>query len=185
MMFKTTINFFAFQAGWLGCVLGAANGMPWVGPVIIAMVAGLHLNIVPQPGRELMTLLAALAIGTLADSLLMATGWVSYREGLWIPGLAPVWLLAMWVGFATTLNGCMRWLRERPWLAAAFGFLGGPAAYYAGARLGAMNFENLPAGLLALALIWALVMPLLYALARRFDGTLTGGSNSRTTWVTG
>ena len=148
------------------------------------IIGKLHLNIVPQPGREALLLLAAVVIGTVADSLLMATDWLSYREGIVIPGLAPVWLIAMWVGFATTLNGCMRWLRDRPWLAAAFGFVGGPIAYLAGARLGAVTFENLMAGVIALGLVWAAVMPLLYALARRFDGTLTGGANPRTTWVT-
>ncbi len=35
---RLLLNFAAFQIGWFACVLGAANGFPWLGPVVVAAV---------------------------------------------------------------------------------------------------------------------------------------------------
>ncbi len=40
---KLMLNFVAFQLGWFACVLGAANALPWLGPVVVATVVSLHL----------------------------------------------------------------------------------------------------------------------------------------------
>jgi hypothetical protein len=61
-------------------------------------------------------------------------------------------------------------MRGRWITAAVFGALGGPAAYYGGLRLGALQFGNMGAGLAALAIGWAVLTPLLLALSVRFDG---------------
>ena len=61
-------------------------------------------------------------------------------------------------------------MRGRWITAALFGALGGPAAYYGGLRLGALEFGNMEAGLAALAIGWAVLTPLLLALSVRFDG---------------
>ena len=55
-------------------------------------------------------------------------------------------------------------------MAVLFGAPGGPAAYYGGLSLGALEFGNMPAGLVALAIGWAVLTPLLLALSARFDG---------------
>jgi hypothetical protein len=36
-------NFVAFQTGWFACVLGAANGMPWLGVIVAVLVVGWHV----------------------------------------------------------------------------------------------------------------------------------------------
>jgi hypothetical protein len=59
-----------------------------------------------------------------------------------LPWLAPVWIIAMWAGFATLLHVALRWLLPHRWLAALLGAVGGPLAYYAGMRLGAVNFPD-------------------------------------------
>lgn len=170
---KLTINFLAFLAGWFGSVLGAAAGLPWVGPVIVLMVATLHLTIVPQPGKELRLLLSALLIGAVLDSLAAALGWLSFDTGVVVEGLAPYWMVAMWVGFATTLNTCMRWLRDYPVVAFFLGLVGAPIIYAFGAKLGALTLSTDPLALLGLGLSWGIALPVLYRLAARFDGTLT------------
>ena len=87
-----------------------------------------------------------------------------------VEGAAPYWMVALWALFATTLNVSLRWLRARPWLGALLGALGGPAAYYAGARLGALELATAGAGLGAIAIGWAVLTPLLLGTARRLDG---------------
>ena len=168
------LNFIAFQVGWFACVLGAANGIAWFGALAVLAAAILHLKRARRPGAELRLLLAAMILGLVLDSALLATGWVAYPGSFagseWLPPLAPYWLVAMWVLFATTLNVSMGWLHGRPLLAALFGAVGGPLSYWAGARLGAMELLQPTAALAALAVIWAVAMPVLLRLAQRFNG---------------
>jgi hypothetical protein len=76
----------------------------------------------------------------------------------------------MWVLFATTLNVSMRWMRGSPKLAAVFGVTGGPTTYLAGKELGGIELINEPAALIALAIGWGIMMPLLVSLSERLDG---------------
>ena len=55
-------------------------------------------------------------------------------------------------------------------LAAAFGVVGGPLAYYTGERLGGIMLVEFTAAMIALGIGWSIMMPLLSALSRRFDG---------------
>ena len=169
-MSHLVINFLLFQAGWFACVLGGAHGYPWVGPVVVAVVIAVHLAFAWRPTREVLLALTAALMGLVADSLLVATGWVSYPSGNWIPGFAPYWIIAMWALFATTLNVSMKWMQGRQALAVVFGAIGGPLSYLAGWKLGAISLEAPVAAFLALAVIWALAMPLLMSLSARFDG---------------
>jgi hypothetical protein len=76
----------------------------------------------------------------------------------------------MWALFATTLNLSMSWLKGRPWLAAAFGAVGGPLAYVAGRKLGGVEMNEPALALLVQGLGWAVMMPLLLRLAARLNG---------------
>ena len=167
---KLLVNFVAFQLGWFACVLGAANGLPWLGPVVVAAVVALHLVTARRKRPELYLVLVAMVIGLVVDSLLLATGWLRYSAGLWLPGLAPYWIIAMWALFATTLNVSMGWMRGRPVLTLLMGAIGGPLSYLAGEKLGAIELTQPTAALAALAVAWAIAMPLLMWLAARFDG---------------
>ena len=84
--------------------------------------------------------------------------------------VAPYWIVSLWGLFATLLNVSLRWMRGR-WVSAVFfGAVGGPGAYYGGLRLGALEFGKMPAGLVALAIGWAVLTPLLLTLSAHFDG---------------
>jgi hypothetical protein len=164
------LNFIAFQLGWFACVLGAANGAPWLGPLVVLGVVLLHLTRVRRPTPELKLIAWAMLLGLIVDSLLLASGWLRYPSGLWLPGLAPYWIVAMWGLFATTLNVSLGWLRGRPVLATLMGAVGGPLSYLAGEKLGGIELLAPTAALLALAVAWGIAMPLLAWLATRLDG---------------
>jgi fucose 4-O-acetylase-like acetyltransferase len=87
-------------------------------------------------------------------------GLLEYPSGMILPWLAPVWIIALWAGFATLLPVSLRWLLGRWRTAALFGAVGGPLAYYAGMKLGAVSFPDPVVALAALAGGWAVLTPL-------------------------
>ena len=169
----TLANFVLFQVGWFACVLGGAHDWPWLGTGIALAIVAWHVGCAQRPRNEMILVLAAAGIGAVADSALVAFAWVRYSSGTLVAGTAPVWLVAMWMLFATTLNVSLRWLRRFPLAAIALGAIGGPLAYWGGARLGAMEFAAPVAATVALAFGWAALTPLLVWLAQRFDGYST------------
>lgn len=163
-------NFVAFQVGWFSSVLGAAGQMPWLGPVVLLIVAVLHLRQARRPELEIGLIVACGVIGLCFDSVLVALAWVEYPSGYFNASLAPYWIVTMWMLFATTLNRSMSWLKGRKALAAVLGAIAGPLSYLAGERLGGMAFIEPRLALIFLAAGWAAVMPVVVALAERLDG---------------
>jgi hypothetical protein len=165
------INILAFQIGWFACVLGAAHGMPAMGSLTALAIVGVHLARAANFRSELMLVALSGLIGLLADTLLILFGLIQYASGLLFENIAPHWIVAMWMIFATTLNISFRWLRGRPILAALLGAAAGPLAYAGGSGLGAATFpQGACPGLLGVALVWALAMPALIWISERYDG---------------
>lgn len=164
------VNFVAFQAAWFACVLGAANDLALLGTLAVVAAVGLHLWLAPRPGPELRLIGAAVAIGVAWDSAVVLLGLMTYPTGTFIPGVAPHWIIAMWALFATALNLSLGWLKGRPVLAVLLGAIGGPLAYFAGHRLGAIDAADLPLALFVQGVGWAVLMPVLAWLAARWNG---------------
>jgi Protein of unknown function (DUF2878) len=167
---RLAMNVLAFQAAWLGTVGGAAVGRPWIGPVAAVAVVACHVAIAAQPRRELGAIVAAAALGTAWDIVPAALGLIEYRGGVAALGGAPLWIAALWLAFATTLNVSLRWLRTRRVLAIALGAVFGPLCYQAGAALGALQLVEPYAALGVQAVAWAVLLPLAVAMAARYDG---------------
>ena len=163
-------NFVLSQIGWFACVLGGARDWPWLGTSIALMIVGWHVARAARPREELILVLLAAGIGAVFDSVLVAAGWVEYASGTLLPGTAPHWIIASWMLFAATLNVSLRWLRRSRLAAVALGAVGGPLAYWSGARLGAMAFVAPIAATTAIAIGWTGLTPFLMWLAQRFDG---------------
>lgn len=165
-MMKKVINLTLFQAAWFAAVLGTAHEMPWAGPLALVPVLAVNLSLSGDRTGELKLLVAAGLLGFLFDTALVSAGVFSPIQHLVPRPFSPPWMVGLWLNLAATLNSSMSWLRGRYLPAALFGAIGGPLAYYGGARLGAT--ETLPAwkGLLVLAVGWGVMMPLLVWLAR-------------------
>lgn len=158
---RTMINVAAFQIAWFASVMGAAKGFLWLGPIAVTLGLALHLSLQPERFREFLLAMGAGALGFLSDSGLIAGGIFAPVRG-WMPvPFSPLWMVFLWINFATLLNGSLKWLHGRYPFAAVLGALGGPAAYYSGARLGAM--QNLPGigSLLVLSLAWSVAVPIM------------------------
>lgn len=168
-------NLVAFKIGWLACVLGGANELPWLGALIALIIVAAHIARAPLPSAELKLVVAAGLLGAFWDSLLVAWGLLEYRSGMLTAGTAPYWIVAMWLLFSTTLNVSLTWLKGRLMLAAAVGAVAGPLAFYGGHKLGAVDFGDFGLAMLALAAGWALILPALVLLTRWLNGYVPRG----------
>ncbi len=167
------INVLLFQLAWFAGVLGAARDQPWIGVVAAAIVVAWHLARAVRPQRELALIGLALLLGAGFETLLVHSGWLNYDSGIVVPGAAPVWMVALWANFASTLNVSLRALHGKPLIAALLGVIGAPVSYYAGGTLGALEFVAMGPALAAIAAGWLVLTPLLFAAARRLDGYAT------------
>lgn len=167
---KVLINIVAFKIAWLSSVLGAANGLPLLGPAVAFLVVAIHMRGASAPSREFSLIVLTCIIGASWDSVMVSAGWLSYASGTFLTGVAPYWIFAMWIAFATTLNLAFRWLQSRLLMAALLGAISGPASYFAGAKIGAVVFNDANVALIALAGAWAVLLPGLLVLAKRLDG---------------
>ena len=161
---RSVVNFIAFQIGWFAAVLGAGHSMPWLGVVIVPLVLLVNLVLSADWRQELVVALAAAVMGFVVDTGLVTAGVFAPVPFLVPRPFSPLWMVMLWVNQATTLNGCMAWLRGRYLAGSLFGALGGPFAYLSGAKLGAASLPSTN-GLVILGITWACAFPALMAIA--------------------
>jgi hypothetical protein len=167
------LNFAMFYLGWFACVMGAGHGQLWLGPSVVAALVLIHLYLTPRPAQETSLILVVGIFGFAIDTLQASAGLYAFTRTSAAPWLCPLWMVALWMIFATTLNASMAWLAGRYRLAAALGALCGPVSYVAGARFGAIELPtHASASLVGIAIVWACVMPSLLWL-REFSATST------------
>lgn len=166
--FRKLINFILFQAGWFVCVL-----YPGVASAAVAFgIVAAHLALISQkPGREWQFILLGTVLGSLLDGLWYQLGVMAdpAREVLW----TPIWLVGVWAVFLTTLAHSLAWMGSRRWLPFALAPVAGPFAYWSAGQLGAVSLPQLLPSLLALALGWLVIFPLLMYIKQRFYPEIT------------
>jgi len=158
-------NLVLFKLGWVACVMLAAAGQPVMATLVVAAVVMAHLATVPVKSKESMLLVSAAVIGMTWESLLVRFGIVSYPGYTDAAALAPYWIVAMWVLFATTINHGLRWIKRSWIVASAAGLIGGPLAFFSGAQLGAVEFSNTLLALVSIGFGWAVLLPTLVLVA--------------------
>ena len=166
---RKIINVALFQAAWFAAVLGAAKGVLWLGPLAMLPTLAVHLALQEDRRGEVKLLLAAGVLGFIFDTAFVAGGVFTPLQHLLPRPFSPPWMICLWLNFAATLNVSMAWLRGRYLLAMLFGAVGGPLAYYSGARLGATESLPTSTGILLLAIGWGIMTPLLVRLAGFFS----------------
>lgn len=167
---KVVLNYVLFQVGWFACVLGAANHFPWVASLFVLVIVFLQINGAPKQKSEWLLMLVAATIGGFVDQVLLSNQFVAYNANGWSSAIVPVWILALWVSFASTLNVSMRWIRNKKLVAFLFGAIGGPLAYMAAEKLGAIQMTPMTISYVALGFLWGFAMLTLIEFAQQFDG---------------
>ncbi|WP_240744267.1 DUF2878 domain-containing protein [Desulfopila sp. IMCC35006] len=137
-----------YQLIWFLCVLGGNRGALAALPLLL-----MHLALTGSRAADLKMMGIMAFLGLAVDGTLQHIGFFKFTTaGFPIP----LWLMVIWLGLAITPHHSLAWLQSRPVLSAVFGALGGPAAYWAGVRLGAASFQwPLLQALAFLSLLWA------------------------------
>ena len=162
---KNLVNVLLFQSAWFATVMGAARGSPWLGPAAVTVALAVHVLLVDDRRGEWRKMLAAGFLGFWLDTLFVAAGIFTPKATVYPLPFSPPWMVFLWVNFSLTLNASLSWLQGRYRLAAVFGAVGGPLAYYAGAEMGATEALPSVSGMLVLMAAWALATPFLVWLA--------------------
>lgn len=165
------LNFISFQLLWWACVLASKYHLSFWVFVLVGVYTLAHLMWVESPKHGLPLVLSAL-IGILLDQLGYRWGWVSFPYSDPTSAYLPLWMMALWLAFATTINVSMRWMQGKPWLAAFLGALFGPLAYWGAASLGVVFLSHGLSSMLWISLEWAIAMPLLLWLRGRYNQDL-------------
>ena len=154
---KPWFNGLWFQVTWFACVLGRD---PWL-PAIAAMFA-LHFLLVPSGVKEFKRIAPVAGAGIVTDAILTALGVFNFGNVF-----IPLWLIALWFAFATTLQRALAVFGRKLWIAALIGAVAVPLNYGAGAKMGAVDLP-LGTGTTATSLIvvWFFLLPSLYRLAK-------------------
>lgn len=156
---KNLVFLLFFQLGWFLCVLAPSMGTTYAGIFLMALYILVVLRFVVDPGAAFLRILLIGTIGATVDGIVTTTGWYEFPgKALW----TPIYLYAIWYGFAATIETTLCWLKRRYVLASLLGAVFGPLNYLAGQKFGAVSFPNsVDDTMVFIGFLWAIELPLL------------------------
>ena len=156
------VNATVFQICWLACVVGSAYGLTWPSVIAFTALALWQLHPSRRAPTDLRLLGLSLALGLLVDSLWIQLNMMEFTTRWPFETFAPAWIIMLWLGFALTVNHSLVWLKDHPALPPLMGMIGGPLAYFAGLKFGAVEFlVSTPLIIACLGIAWGLSMVIL------------------------
>lgn len=177
-------NAIGYQLVWFCAVIGAGRGLWWPGVLAAVVFVGLTLwssrkRASGRLGVDVRLIGVALVLGLVIDGGLAGSGWLRYGAAWTSSHGAPMWILAVWASFAMTVTRSLALLQSHLGVALLFGAIGGPLSYLGAARgWGAVTLVDPGPAVVALVLAWAIAMPLLAVLARRWLAAARGSRQS-------
>lgn len=160
-MGKGLLNGLLFNASWLLLLLTHSN---LLAPLLVLAHLTVHRLWFLRQQREWLLIALVTAGGLLLDQLIFAASVLTVNDSHAWP---PLWLGCLWPIFATTLNHVFKPLQQRLLLAAVLGAVGGTGSYIAGVGMTNVTFGAPLWSPLTIAVIWAVLMPLLCVGAAR------------------
>jgi len=162
LIWPVIINAALFQITWFACVVGSAEGLSWPAFAACAVLAIYQLQAKRRHVTDLKLVLVSIVLGLIVDTLWVQSGVLIFTDQRPFAALAPAWIIALWVGFALTINHSLAWLDRTPLLPAVVGAIGGPMSYLAGLKLGAVEYQQGIALIsVYLAVAWAISLTIL------------------------
>jgi len=146
-----------FQSTWFCAVLGRNELLGLTASLLL-----LHFLLTKDWLEEVRHACVIGGAGIFVDAILSFFGIFCFDKDV----LLPLWMCGLWIAFSTTLTRSLFFLSSRPMTAIFLGAIVVPLNYGVGERVGAVEFGlDIPQTLLILALIWAVLLPVLYSIS--------------------
>jgi hypothetical protein len=156
------INAVLFQTLWFACVLGSSHALLWPAALVMAVMMLWQLHPSRRHPNDIKVLITAIVLGLIIDTVWVTFGFMDFNDPRPFQWMSPAWIIIMWAGFALTIKHSMNWLSVHPMLPPLMGLIGGPLAYFAGRRLGAVEYLTDPMLISCmLAIAWAIALSIL------------------------
>jgi hypothetical protein len=156
-----------FQLGWAVCVLG--GNLMAVAYSGIALL--IHHRYVAKSKSEWHIIGWVALVGITWDSLLVFFDLIVYVDAIWFS--LPVWMVCLWILFATTFMHSLAWVSRYCWLSVILGAVFGPMSYWAGVELSDAFFGASPImSMTVIASGWAILFPVGIYMTGRSKGLI-------------
>jgi hypothetical protein len=168
--FRIVANAVLFYVAWLGACSMAARGSVLGATAVPLAVVAVHLALEKDRATALKLIGVAALMGLVGETAVKVLAGSSFAAPGPLPALAPPWVVALWMAFATLPGLSMRIFRERLALTAVLALVLGPMTYWFGAEMGAGRMgEPLWLSIALLAVLWAVAAPALLWLSRQWE----------------
>jgi len=158
---RSLLSFASFNLGWWACALGPKYQIEWLGPVFMPLWLGLHIYFSPTKLGEALFFTLLAVLGFAIDTGLIYAGIFRINPET---VFTPAWLVCMWMLLGLTFES-MLVMRRNIWLVCLMGVLSGPLSYLFAQAVNILNYsEPRWVSMILHALLWAAMMPLLFAL---------------------
>jgi len=169
-MFRVNVlvNAMLFNAVWIACVAGSAKQLIWPAVLSCAVLAAYQLHPKNRHPNDIKLVFLSIVLGLIVDTIWVQFGFMDFTEKRPFSGIAPAWILFLWVGFALTVNHSLKWLTIHPLLPAVTGAIAAPITYFAGIKIGAVEYTaSLSSVSIGLALAWGIALTILVEVGKR------------------
>jgi hypothetical protein len=162
MLFKL-LNGSIYTVLWLALVIGGAKGvtgLPLVATAfaILGQLAYIYKFESRRFKQDLFILLIGACIGFFMEMGFIHFAFLHYAtENSLSAAFPPAWLLSIYFLLILTLNESMVFLNRSRILAFSLGLVGSMMSYYAGKKIGAVNFPS-PLFLLCIGISWGIYL---------------------------
>jgi hypothetical protein len=170
------LNAIAFQLAWFAALYGGILNSLSLALFPAMIVAAWHLYQMRALVRpEFALFLILIVLGFVFESVFIALGAITFVGSPLFGFGPPLWILAMWLAFATLPNGCLAWLKGKWVLQILLGGLTGPLSYLAGGKLGGATLhEPVLQSLAIIGIGWAIALPVIFWVAERLSARQNG-----------
>lgn len=160
------INIVLFQVGWFSCI--GFGGVIALFATLGILLAHFYLLVKRQDySKEIRLIVKVFLVGVVIEIAAINLGALVplVEEDIlaFSQYFPPLWLLCLWLLFATTLSHGLLWMQSRIVLCVVFAAISAPSSYFAGAALSPyMSLgESVIISLSIIGLLWAVAFPLM------------------------
>jgi predicted neutral ceramidase superfamily lipid hydrolase len=165
------LNFFTFYIAWWAILISQWKSNPLVGWVIWGAVILVHFFVVSiNKKKDLIEVILIAAAGLVLDTILGKAGILTFNNS-YSSVLPPLWLVAIWIIFATTISYTFVLIRNKPLAQVVTGGFFAPVSYITGAKFGLLSvYQPFWAYYAIHGACWLVFFPLCFIISKKVKG---------------